>query len=112
MTAIQRLEWGLFNAGQEFKKAMCRSVAKYMQNMNFQYRHLRLIPMHAIGTRKRVILHAKTKALIVMDQEQVIAANTYSAVKAVARNEYQASQKPQVSQSAWFGGEYDERTYY
>ncbi|BAQ22743.1 hypothetical protein AU156_gp093 [Edwardsiella phage PEi20] len=112
MTPVTRLEWDLHKAGEEFKRTMCRSVAKFSQYMNVQYHQMRMFPAGMIGTRKRVILHAKVKGLITMDREQIQAAGIFSMATHIARAEFKKSQQPKAPQSAWFGGEYDERTYY
>lgn len=112
MSPVTRLDWDLHKAREEFKRAMCRSVAKFSQYMNVQYHQVRLMPIACIGIRKRVILRAKTKALIVMDREQLQAAGIFSMSKHIAEAEYKKATQPKAPQSAWFGGEYDERTYY
>lgn len=112
MSPINRLEWDLHKAREEFKRAMCRSAAKFIQYMNVQYHQMRMFPAGMKAERNRVILHAKTKGLITMDREQLQAAGIFSMAKHIAEAEYKKATQPKPLVSAWFGGEYDERTYY
>lgn len=108
MTPLIRLDWSLFNAREDYKKAMTRATAKFTQYMNA----VSLYPAERPHVRNRVILHAKTKGLITMDREQHNAYRMLTLAKTMAQREYEDSLKPEPPKSAWFGGEYDERTYY
>lgn len=112
MAPINRLEWALFNASQDFKKAMERAVVKHIQFMNAAFHQIRMYPITIPGLRKRVILVAKAKSLITMDHEQINATRSYQIAKNLAHLDYKKATQPKAPVSAWFGGEYDERTYY
>lgn len=114
MKPAVRLDWDLTNASLEFKKEMCQAVAKYMQYMNVQMHWIReLCPREFPNVRARHALKAKTIALINMDHAQINATQTWKITRTLARKNFQQAIaiKPQ-DKSAWFGGEYDERTYY
>lgn len=112
MTPINRLEWALFNASQDFKKAMERAVVKHVQFMNAALHQMRMYPITLPHLRRRVTLIAKTKSLVTMDREQINATRGYQIAKNLAHLDYKKATQPKAPVSAWFGGEYDERTYY
>lgn len=112
MTPINRLEWALFNASQDFKKAMERAVVKHIQFMNVAFHQMRMYSITLPHLRRRVTLIAKTKSLVTMDREQINATRGYQIAKNLAQHDYKKATQPKAPVSAWFGGEYDERTYY
>lgn len=60
----------------------------------------------------RESLKEMTKGLIELDREQTQATAAFELDKIIAYKRFKALSKPKPLQSAWFGGEYDERTYY
>lgn len=100
-----------------FEQVMKVSIRNYEAAVVQGYREAFNIPSVFPCARHRVALRNKCSALIIMDRAQIALAEQCAsdrqsvrqdAIEALARKRKEA----QVEKSAWFGGEYDERTYY
>lgn len=112
MTPAQILKDELKGAKQKFCLAMSRAIVRYEQFISKQYEGVRIYPESIEDSRRRIINRAKALALIELDREQTQATAIYSMDKHIAHARFKSLSKPKPFQSVWFGGEYDERTYY
>lgn len=97
---------------QKFALAMSRAIVRYDQFMDKQYESVRIYFESMEGQRRRIINRSKARALIELDREQIQATEAYKFDKHIAHERFKSLSKPKPFQSAWFGGEYDERTYF
>lgn len=93
MMPAQILKDELKGAKQKFCLAMSRANVRY-----------------EIGPRES--LKEMTKGLIELDRDQTQTTAIYGMDKHIAHERFKSLSKPKPLQSAWFGGEYDERTYF
>lgn len=100
-----------------FEQMMKVSVRNYETAVVQGYRKAFNIPSVFPFVRHRVVLRNKCRALIIMDHDQIALAVQCASDRQSVRQQAidslaQKRKEAQVEKSAWFGGEYDERTYY
>lgn len=105
------------NFAERMKRGVRDYEYHYQKNLLIeQKRHSQDISSNGVeqfcNDSDRRLLKAKTKGLIIMDHLQRGATIKMHVEKAVTTKHFQEQQKPSVEPSAWFSGEYDERTYY
>lgn len=99
-----------------FEKMMKASIKFYEEDMARSTIQIsQAIPSRDEGTNRRLINRERCRALINMDQEQRSLAEACALDRSSVRRRIAkkvADRRKPVNTSAWFGGEYDERTYY
>lgn len=112
---FEQFIYNLYNAGQTFSKAMKQSVEDYDKELIDGYTNRVYKTDCEEGDYKRLLLAAKTQALINLDRKQVKLAGDFRDELCAIRNEYRIRiehQRKENTQSAWFSGQAGEKSFY
>ncbi|QBP05709.1 thioredoxin [Escherichia phage PHB12] len=112
---FEQFIYNLYNAGQTFSKAMKQSVEDYDKEVINGYTNRVYKTDCEEGDYKRLLLAAKTQALINLDRKQVKLAGDFRGELCAIRNEYRIRiehQRKNTTQSAWFSGKNTEKSFF
>ncbi|QJA42622.1 thioredoxin [Enterobacteria phage vB_EcoM_IME540] len=112
---FEQFIYNLYNAGLAHRDAMKQSVEDYDKEVVDGYTNRVYKTESEEGDYRRLLLAAKTQALINLDRKQVKLAGDFRDKQRAIRSDYQeriAQQRKTVTQSAWFSGQAGEKSFY
>lgn len=104
--------------GVFFESMMKASIKNYEDRMSYSTIMIsKAVPSHEDNTVRRLLNRERCIALINMDHDQIALAEQCASERQRVRKEAadfiaKGLKQAKVEKSAWFSGEYDERTYY
>lgn len=112
---FEQFSYDLIKAELKYSNAMKQSVEDYDKELIDGYTNRVYKTDCEEGDYKRLLLAAKTKALINLDRKQVKLAGDFRDELCAIRNEYLIRikhQRKENTQSAWFSGQSGEKSFY
>ncbi|AWD91196.1 hypothetical protein [Enterobacteria phage vB_EcoM_IME281] len=112
---FEQFIYNLYKAGLAHRDAMKQSVEDYDKEVIDGYTNRVYKTDCEEGDYKRLLLAAKTQALINLDRKQVKLAGDFRGELCAIRNEYRIRiehQRKPNTQSAWFSGHAGEKSFY
>ncbi|ASJ79389.1 hypothetical protein SHP1_067 [Salmonella phage SHP1] len=112
---FEQFSYDLIKAELKYSNAMKQSVEDYDNEFKSKFAEKVYKTDCEEGDYRRLLLAAKTQALINLDRKQVKLADDFRGELCAIRNEYRIRiehQRKENTQSAWFSGQSGEKSFY